>query len=59
MKVTFWGTTTQIIVRVIGTYLLVDSMGLNATALSTGIGWVVIVLFHSTFFLSEGHLKRK
>lgn len=59
MKVTFWGTTTQIIVRVIGTYLLVDTMGLNATALATGIGWVVIVLFHSSVFLSEGHLKRK
>ena len=59
MKVTFWGTTTQIAVRVIGTYLLVDSMGLNSVALATGIGWVVIVIFHSTVFLSEGHLKRQ
>ena len=59
MKVTFWGTTTQIAVRVVGTYLLVDAMGLNSVALATGIGWVVIVLFHSTVFLSEGHLKRQ
>lgn len=59
MKVTFWGTTTQIAVRVIGTYLLVDAMGLNSVALATGIGWVVIVIFHSTVFLSEGHLKRQ
>lgn len=59
MKVTFWGTTTQIAARVVGTYLLVDAMGLNSVALATGIGWIVIVLFHSTVFLSEGPLKRQ
>lgn len=64
MNITFWGTTTQIAVRVVGTYLLVSHMGLNATALSTGIGWVIIVIFHTFFFLSErpqlpGHAKRK
>ena len=53
MNITFWGTTTQIIVRVIGTYLLVDTMGLNAVALATGIGWVIIVIFHSCCFLRE------
>ena len=48
MNITFFGTTLQIVVRVIGTYLLVGAMGLDAVALSTGLGWVVIVLFHST-----------
>ena len=53
MKVTFWGTTVQIAVRVIGTYLLVHTMGLDAVALSTGIGWMVIVLFHGSVFVLE------
>ena len=58
MKVTFWGTTTQIVVRVIGTYLLVKAMGLNAVALATGIGWIVIVLFHTCCFLWERPFKK-
>lgn len=45
MSVTFWGTTLQILVRVLGTYLLVGFWRLDAVALSTGLGWVVIVLF--------------
>ena len=53
MNVTFVGTTLQIAVRVIGTYALVGTMGLNAVALSTGLGWVAIVLFHSTVFFLE------
>ena len=53
MNITFFGTTLQIIVRVIGTYLLVGALGLDAVALSTGLGWVVIVLFHTTVYLLE------
>lgn len=53
MKITFWGTTIQIAVRVVGTYLLVGAMGLDAVALSTGIGWIVIVLFHGSVFVLE------
>ena len=53
MNVTFVGTTVQIAVRVIGTYALVGALGLNAVALSTGLGWVVISLFHSTVFALE------
>ena len=53
MNITFWGTTIQIAVRVVGTYLLVSSMGLDSVALSTGIGWIIIVLFHGTVFLLE------
>ena len=48
-----YGTTLQIAVRVIGTYALVGLLGLNAVALATGLGWVVIVLFHSTVFVLE------
>ena len=58
MNVTFWGTTTQIAVRVIGTYLLVNSMGLNSVALATGIGWVVIVIFHTCCFLWERPFRK-
>ena len=53
MNITFWGTTIQIAVRVIGTYLLVHLMGLDAVALSTGLGWVVIALFQTIVFLLE------
>jgi len=53
MNIPFWGTTIQIGVRVIGTYLLIDRMALDATALATGIGWVVIVIFHSANYLAE------
>ena len=54
MNITFWGTTIQIVIRVVGTYLLVDRMGLDSVALATGIGWIVIVAFHSTmFFLAK------
>ena len=53
MNVTFIGTTLQIACRVVGTYLLVSLMGLDAVALSTGVGWVVIVVFHSTMFLLQ------
>ena len=58
MNITFWATTTQIAVRVIGTYLLVNAMGLNSVALATGIGWVVIVIFHSCCFLLERPFKK-
>lgn len=51
MSITFVGTTLQIVLRIIGTCLLVDAMGLNAVALSTGLGWVAVVLFHGSVFL--------
>ena len=58
MNITFWATTTQIAVRVVGTYLLVNFMGLNSVALATGIGWVVIVIFHTCCFLWEQSHKK-
>ena len=53
MNVTFWCTTTQIAVRVVFTYLLVKSMGLDAVAVATGIGWVVIVVMQIIIFRLE------
>ena len=53
MGITFWGTTMQIVLRVAGTYLLVDALGLDAVALATGAGWVLIVAFQLTVFYLE------
>lgn len=53
MNVTFWGTTIQIAVRVVGTYLLAGVMGLDAVALATGVGWVLIVAFQLIIFFQE------
>ena len=53
MNITFWGTTMQISVRVAGTYLLVNTMGLNAVALSTGVGWSCIVAFQFLVFFLQ------
>jgi len=53
MNITFWGTSIQIAIRVAGTYLLVGRMGLNAVALSTGLGWLVLIVFQVTVFLLE------
>lgn len=53
MNITFYGTTLQIVLRVAGTYLLIGAMGLDAVALATGLGWVVIVLFQLTVFALE------
>lgn len=60
MNVTFWCTTTQIAVRVVLTYLLVDALGLDSVALATGLGWVVIVAMQLViFFLERRHIWPK
>lgn len=53
MNITFWGTTIQVAVRVVLSYLLVSLMGLGAVGLATGIGWIVIVIFHGGVFVLE------
>lgn len=53
MNITFWGTSIQIAIRVAGTYLLVDRMDLNAVALSTGLGWLVLIVFQVAVFFLE------
>lgn len=53
MDITFLGTTIQVAIRVAGSYLLVAAMGLDAVALSTGLGWLVLILFQISVFLLE------
>lgn len=53
MNITFWGTTIQIVIRVILSYLLVGRIGLGAVGLATGIGWIVIVCFQIVIFMLE------
>lgn len=43
LKVPFIGTTLQIFIRVILSYLIVSKYGLNGIAIATGIGWMCIV----------------
>ena len=45
--VTVAGTTLQIAIRVVLSYLLVGRLGLSAVALSTGVGWICIVIFQT------------
>ena len=47
----FLATTLQLTCRVILSYLMVGRLGLPAVGWATGIGWIVIVLFHVTMFL--------
>lgn len=39
------GTALHISIRVILSYLLIDSMGLQAVAVATGVGWMAVVAF--------------
>lgn len=39
------GTVLHISIRVIFSYLFIDSMGLQAVAVATGIGWMAVVAF--------------
>lgn len=57
MGTTFWGTTIQITFRVAGTYLLVHALGLDAVALATGVGWILIVLFQLIVFFRTSKNK--
>lgn len=45
------GTTLHISIRVILSYLLVSQLGMSAVSYATGIGWVVIAVFHTLMFL--------
>lgn len=45
------GTTIHISLRVILSYLFISSMGMNAVSYATGIGWIVVVLFHSLTYV--------
>lgn len=53
MNVTFLCTTVQVGCRVLGTYLLVPALGLNAVAWATGLGWVVMLAVQLGIFFRE------
>lgn len=57
INIPFIGTTLQITLRVIFSYLLASSLGLNAVAVATGIGWASIVAFQVCVYRSM--LKRE
>ena len=58
MNIPLCATITQIAIRVVGTYLLVDTMQLDAVALATGLGWMAVVVFHVTCFALERRKDR-
>ena len=50
INVPFIGTTIQISVRVVLSYLMAPVMGLKAVSLATGFGWMAIVTFQTILF---------
>lgn len=48
------GTVLHISIRVIFSYLLIGSMGLQAVAAATGIGWAAVVVFQSILYKEGG-----
>ena len=51
------GTTLQITIRVILSYLLSGTMGIGGVALATGIGWVGIITFQISVFVIKKYYK--
>ncbi len=51
VMVPFVGTTLHLSVRVILACILVRTMGLQAVALATGIGWVVVVTYQTALYV--------
>lgn len=56
LKIPFWGTIVQMIIRVSLAYLLVEALGLAAVAVSIGAAWIVLFSYHLFHFLRQ---KRK
>lgn len=46
----FLGTTLHISVRVLVSWMLADRLGLSAVGIATGIGWTVVVVFHTSAY---------
>lgn len=51
VSIPFIGAVSHITVRVILSWLLVPRLGLNAVAISTGIGWLLVNLFWAALYL--------
>lgn len=50
------GTVLHISIRVIFSYLLIDSMGLQAVAVATGVGWMAVVAFQIILYKRKNKL---
>ena len=50
VSIPFVGAASHITLRVILSWLLIGHLGLNAVALATGIGWVLVNLFWSIIY---------
>jgi len=50
IKTTFWGTTLQISIRAIVSYLLAFTMSLNGVAIATGFGWFCCVAYQNIMY---------
>ena len=50
VTVPVYGTIIRISARVILSYALIRPMGLSGVALATGLGWVLVVSFHSLMY---------
>lgn len=44
------GSTLQIAIRAVLSYLMISKFGLSAVAIATGIGWIAIVFFHTFIY---------
>ncbi|WP_101696323.1 MATE family efflux transporter [Clostridium minihomine] len=58
VDIPFIGTTIHVSVRVILSYLLVSQLGMDAVAYATGIGWIIVVVFHSVMFRRFGRMDK-
>lgn len=50
IKTTFWGTTIQISIRAIISYMLASTLSLNGVAIATGIGWACCVTYQNIMY---------
>lgn len=58
VQIPFIGTTMLITLRALLSMVLCSSIGLKGVAVSTGIGWIVVVLFHGFVYYWRGTKKR-
>ena len=47
LNVTLLGSLIQIGIRVLITYLMIHTLGINAVAIGTGIGWLCMIVYET------------
>lgn len=53
LSVPFYATTTHISIRLLFSWLFCSSLGLAAVAWGTGLGWSILMLVQTTFFIKS------